>query len=833
MWSDAAIAKSQTVWRLQGAELAAVWRPATADVSAETRADRLRVAAAGGTIWLLGAVTFEAEDVDLRVLETSLEAGRTARLLWSRADQPLANTRAVNATADPNGRLVFPVGEHAEWTGPIGKLRFDVARGSAAFALDLRSTAGARLELGATPRSLARSAWRLELDSDRRSGWLAVAADPQSLAVAVPPRSRLRFSYGLSRRGRGGASFRVRASTRARSEVLFEQTLGGDQAGRWLDAELDLGHLGGQNAELSFEFAGAPDFVPGRRIGMWANPRLVALAPLPRPNVVLIVIDTLRADRLSRYGNPRLTSPRLDRFAQAHAVTFRNAIAAAPWTLPAHVSLFTGQDPIRHGMNWSDPAPSHFRLLAETLRAGGYETLAVTGGAYLSPQFGLDQGFDVFRHWPGQFGSAQEIEINVDRAIELIGRSSQPFFLFFHTYETHAPNPGYQDEVTALGLGADLVGRVSTNPRKLTDRAPPFLVNSPLAEPGAASPAPERTAELSSSLYDVAVAKADRHVGRLLEALQASGRFADTAIIVTSDHGEGLGDHGLAGHLYLYDWNLKVPLILSLPGGRGAGSWKEDQVRTVDIAPTVWELAGLPPPADRDGASLLPTVAGAGHPPFALSYAASTNHGLSVREANRHKVVLRNSPWVEASTFEQAYDLAGGSEVARATVPWSVAAELAAVRQRYESSIAAVKVELANPTGESMVFKLKARGLNPLKVKSVSAPCGCVRWNGKAEVEIRVDPSARRVLYLEGLHGREFTIEVVTSGIRRVLKAGEHDLGRGVRFALEEVAGAGVPGGGEVILAMQAQGTRPGEEQTDAAPRSTLEDQLRELGYVE
>lgn len=346
--------------------------------------------------------------------------------------------------------------------------------------------------------------------------------------------------------------------------------------------------------------------------------------PAPqRPDLVLISVDTWRADRVSVAGETTAgapTTPRLDAWARAHAVVFRQALAAAPWTLPSHATLLTGLDPLRHAANRPfHPLAPDVETLAERLRARGYATAALVGGGWLDPAYGLGRGFERWRSWPRAGHGDEEWEVHSAAALAWLDELPRPFFLFLHTYDVHD-----------------------------FPRAPRLAPNTPDAE--------------RARLYDAAVRHMDAHLGPLLQRLSEPARRARTAVIVTSDHGEALGEPAADGardygHGSLRDPVLRVPLLVSLPGDasfRPASAralvWFVDrQVRGVDVAPTLLELAGLdahalPPAGDAwlDGSSLLPLLRGERDAPPrpALAYFAQPGFGLALRDGARFKYLF-------------------------------------------------------------------------------------------------------------------------------------------------------------------------------------------------
>ena len=344
---------------------------------------------------------------------------------------------------------------------------------------------------------------------------------------------------------------------------------------------------------------------PGRR-GAAALVALAWLAALPactqaRPrNAVLIVLDTLRADHLSAYGNPRPTSPELDALAE-RGVLFETVVTNTPWTLPAMVGLMTGEYP--SARSYHDGVQ---RSLVESLRGGGWATAAFTEGGFVSERFGFDRGFELFREPEGPIrevlsnDTTKSIDTTFAWAREWLAAHGRerPFFVLLHTYETHTP---YRRRTFAEGLER---GRLE--PSYEVDYA--SYINKYETAFSQAELAYIR------ALYDGGVAEADRHVGQLLETLASLDLARDTLVVVTSDHGEDLGERrpmrpGNHGHA-LYDEQMLVPLILFDPTRRYPVRRVAAQVRLVDVMVTVCDLLGLAPQTDRHGRSLVPLMTG-------------------------------------------------------------------------------------------------------------------------------------------------------------------------------------------------------------------------------
>jgi arylsulfatase A-like enzyme len=333
----------------------------------------------------------------------------------------------------------------------------------------------------------------------------------------------------------------------------------------------------------------------------------------PRRNVLLISIDTLRADHVGCYGYPRNTTPNIDAFRR-DAVLFEQAIAHAPSTLPSHVSIFTSLLPTHHGASVArstgvDPgAPT----ITEILRDAGYQTASFNGGIQLDPLYGLGRGFDTYESARPSVASSEVLVDPVDRfdhavarAMEWIGGRRAPFFLFLHTYEIHHPYTPDPDrlELFDAGYAGSLPAHVSV---ELLTR-----INTREIQVDAADLAHVVAA------YDAELSSVDAAFGRLVEFLRQEGLYDDMLVVVTSDHGEEFGEHGSVGwHSHsLYDELLRVPLLVKLPGSRGAGQSIAAQVRGIDLAPTILEELGLPVPTSFDGGSLVPAIEGRGNPP--------------------------------------------------------------------------------------------------------------------------------------------------------------------------------------------------------------------------
>jgi arylsulfatase A-like enzyme len=321
--------------------------------------------------------------------------------------------------------------------------------------------------------------------------------------------------------------------------------------------------------------------------------------PTAPPNVVLYVIDTLRADHLGCYGYPEPTSPAIDRFA-AGAIRFENPVAQSSWTKPSVASILSGMYPQVHGANsMSDVLSKTVPTLAELLQGAGYATAGFVTNSVLSSEFGFDQGFAHFEYLREK--EDREFHVlshEVNRAVFswLLERpEDKPFFLFVHTMDPHAPytpREPYRSRFAGEVPDPDVGLLANVNGLTWQDRRPD-----------------EQTSDDLQALYDGEIAFNDASFGALLQELESLGVLEGSLVVLVSDHGEEFGDHHRWQHGFtLYQEMLRVPLIMRFPGGLGAGRAIEDGVRQVDILPTVLEFAGLEPSPGVQGMSLLPLV---------------------------------------------------------------------------------------------------------------------------------------------------------------------------------------------------------------------------------
>jgi choline-sulfatase len=312
-----------------------------------------------------------------------------------------------------------------------------------------------------------------------------------------------------------------------------------------------------------------------------------AKPPQVAPSVLLISVDTLRADHLSCYGYRRLKTPNIDGIA-SEGTLFSAVDSQIPLTLPSHISLFTSTYPFYGGIEDNgEKLPAHAVTLATLLKSRGYKTAAFAGGFVLDSRFGLNQGFDVYdspfdlhKEKTTDAGDIKRLGEDVVRsAIEwLTANSGRPFFMFVHLYDLHTPYNLPPADRARLGGG-----------------------------------------------YDGELQYVDEQVGRLWEFLSQQGLLRETLVVLTSDHGEGLGEHGEGTHGYfVYQSTLWVPLIFHWPAGPVRFPPRvEAAAGLIDVAPTILQFLSIPQPAQFQGRSLLDLLKGKADPARRAVYSES------------------------------------------------------------------------------------------------------------------------------------------------------------------------------------------------------------------
>jgi len=393
-----------------------------------------------------------------------------------------------------------------------------------------------------------------------------------------------------------GVTFQVNLEGNGKRQNIFQKYLPPPLDGEGFTFQLFTIDLPDTQEELTIVFETKGD---RSNHSFWVNP-LYFRKQDEEPNVILISIDTLRADHIGCYGYPRETSPHIDALA-SDGVTFLNTYASSPWTLPSHISLLTSLHGANHQVMYEDDTMDPSILtLADVLRSNQFYCAALTGGGFVSAKYGFSKGFNSYSDEGGVLrqDSAEHLYHAAMRWLER--EKDKGFFLFLHTFQPHSP---YACPYPYKSMFLEDDSRW----RHLD------LMSFLGGMPGIFKELSEKDRQNIIGLYDGEIRYTDEQfIGPLIAALKDLGLYDRTMIIFTSDHGEEFFEHRGWGHGHsLYDESLKVPLIIKFPESRFKGKKIHEIISLVDVFPTVLEQIGI----DRsdlalDGRSLFPLITG-------------------------------------------------------------------------------------------------------------------------------------------------------------------------------------------------------------------------------
>ena len=408
-----------------------------------------------------------------------------------------------------------------------------------------------------------------------------IFAPPKSIykfKLKIYSNSFLEFGYGtLYNPSKSNVEFKILVTNFKKQDLLFFNRIN-DKEKLILREKIDLSKYKNNEIELYF-------ITEGNGLSFWYNP--IIYSPYRNKediNVVLISIDTLRANHLGCYGYKRNTSPNIDAFAK-EGVLFENTFAPTSWTLPSHLSMLTSLNTVHHGVYYNiQKLSSSIPTLADILRIRGYSTGAFTGGGYVSHVFGFSKGFDFYQEQKGgRFAPLRDNEARIlyDICSKWIKENKEKkFFLFLHTFQTHSPysSPSPWGEMF-LDKNAKW-GRIAIKNFINTHKNYRFS---------------KKEIENIIALYDGEIRYTDEvFIMPLLKLLKDLGIYDKTMIILTSDHGEEFHDHGGWEHgRTLYNELIKVPLIIKFPYSKYRGTKISSIARIIDIVPTILEEIGI------------------------------------------------------------------------------------------------------------------------------------------------------------------------------------------------------------------------------------------------
>jgi len=489
------------------------------------------------------------------------------------------------------------------------------------------------------------------LRKNRRAAWSVSAwtsgraVERVDLAIpSVPANARLAISFAIADPGayRGGPDVTFRIETVDGSRLWSQRVTAWSarHTPAWHDATIPLPQ---SNGPVGLRLVATVEGGEGAfSYPVWGQPALLVPAS-PRvdrsPNVMLVSLDTLRGDALDPAGRASPLMPTLDRFA-AQGVTFRQAFSTFPSTTASHMSMMTSLHPCAHGVLMLNSTLSPgATTLAEAFAAAGWATAALTEDALIKGDVGFARGFDRYvdqRPYGRRLGIFGR---GITRALDWIDQgSNRPFFLFLHTYQAHEPY------------------KVPRHLLPLVSRSPDL----------------DEFARLRSE-YEAAVRYTDELLDRLLRGLAERGLLDTTLVVITSDHGQAFGEHGVHGHgSQVFAEQLHVPLVFHHPVLAAGGRRLDGPVSLIDLAPTLLRAAGVEPPASFAGRSLLPFSSSAptGSPPSAVFSQNLWGQRLtSYRDAY--------FTWIETPDGETVYDRHGDPDERR---PLSGPSQMAAAR---------------------------------------------------------------------------------------------------------------------------------------------------------
>lgn len=456
----------------------------------------------------------------------------------------------------------------------------------------------------------------------------AIAGNPPLWRVHVPESARFQTAvavpgHAYRERPHSGARFVVAVTPEGgESTVVADTTLtpAADPAhGNWQSLAADLAPFAGQSVAIALTA-----YPLGERAGhyaYWGAPEIVAPQASHATPVFLISTDTLRYDHLPMYGYDRDTAPNLAAFAN-EAVVFDNAYTQDAWTLPSHMSMVTGLHPKHHGADAHSRGREHVRPISETLARSGYLTGAWTGiSAWFDAPRGYPRGFDHYEH-PVALGLIGTTRPKAEAWLE--AHRANPVFVFFHNYDVHSKSHldnyslPYDPGTAGYTAFSDALGPAPRfeRPGQAKLRATEFLAAH---NRGELVVTPEER-DYMRALYDDCIAYVDDNLGAFFAKLKELGLYDDALIIITSDHGEAFGEHGMYLHGEAYETQTRIPMIIRFPKGEHGGRRIGDLVQLPDLAPTILDVCGLEHDAPMDGLSLLPLLNGeTQNRPFAYS----------------------------------------------------------------------------------------------------------------------------------------------------------------------------------------------------------------------
>ncbi|TKJ31070.1 hypothetical protein CEE39_07615 [bacterium (candidate division B38) B3_B38] len=635
------------------------WEPVNDIGNFIVKGGKLHITAVNDDPYMTADVDFDADQVTAISITLKVSQGDYGKIFWApESDSEFSEELSEEFVLVPDNEFhthyIFTE-DLSKWKGRIKQFRFDPTQSEAEIEIDEIKL----LNLPIAERyrvEPAEKRWRViykaAINNESRNIILAIPPSTIEQTVYVPRRAIFDFGYGILRNAWGspgdGVQFSVKLTDpEGETHTLFSRYIDPKhrpQLRRWFDARVDLSPWEGKRVKLALKTEGSHPIEPpfSRKpdlrydYAVWSDPTVYSpKVEQKEPNVILIMLDTLRADALGCYGYCRPTSPNIDRLAEdPHSSLFTRAFSSSPWTFPSHANMFTSK---HLAMNlYYEPGRLYRKelTLAEVLRDAGYNTVAITGGVYVSYKLAVDKGFDLYWETPEpELGKIDEIYSQTIEWLEK--KKTHKFFLFFHTYEIHTPytRGTYAKELPRGRIPDEFATNFSPGDENIRETI---------------STGTPQEKEYIRALYDGGVLEADKYLGLLFDKLKEKGLWYNTIIIITSDHGEEFWEHNplAADHgQSLYRELLHVPLIIYNPTSPTPNKLIEDYVSLLDIFPTLLDLLGIEGVKRQQlmGTSLVPLMKGEAdytHPPlFAEVKKMGTNIRLQSIFTDRYKYI--------------------------------------------------------------------------------------------------------------------------------------------------------------------------------------------------
>jgi arylsulfatase A-like enzyme len=505
------------------------------------------------------------------------------------------------------------------------KLIHQTTSGARAFALEwMRIVAGPEAPAtgeGFAAPTLAALRRRVTIDDRELPALVLRAPGRLSWFLELPPAATLGFSLGLTAGEAAAARVRVTDAIDGEPHEVYQADL--TAAPAWRNGQIDLAGSGGRvvRIDLEVEARGEGSELPTVAFAtpsIMSRPARITAAPSEQPrHVIVLLIDTLRADKLTAYGRTRVVTPEMDRFA-SQSVLFERCQTPANWTKPACASVLTGLHPPTHGaLTESGVLPASATMCSELFQREGFRTAALIANGYLASDFGFNRGWHFYRNFIRERRATEAEHVYADTLTWIEQNREERMFLYVQTIDPHVPYDPPESDLR----------RYDPDPYSgpVRNRSTGLMLDDFKAGRVTFT---ERDLQRLEALYDGEVTYHDRHFGRFLTRLEEMGLLDNTLFLVTADHGEEFWEHESLGHGHSLNQELlHVPLLLRWPGVATPGQRLGQTCSLVDVAPTILDAAGLAVPEEMEGRSLITDLRGAPPPMTSAAFSSQWDTG--------------------------------------------------------------------------------------------------------------------------------------------------------------------------------------------------------------